>query len=447
MKPEDLSQLVGMLLMLGGFAFFAMSEISIFSLQKVDREALKEDSSIGPTLTHLLSRPRRLLAALLIGTEITGATMTALSASLIAGIAPTMPWLNVVIVAPMLVFFGDVLPQTIGFRFARSSVRFVVRPLSFWNELVSPVRWALSGAADLVLKGLGISSPPAHEQIEEEHLRVLIEQGRATGVIQEAEEEIINRVFDFGDLRVARLMTPRPDIVSLSVTTPWVEIWETIRKAGYSRIPFYQGNPDNVLGILHIKDLLKIRSQPPNARQLQKMLHPPLFVPPSKRAQDLLREFRSRNQHMAIVVDEHGSIVGLLTLDDLLAELVGEILDESDIEEPEVRSIGTNVWSIRAAIDIEDFTEKVGIELPAGDYTTLAGFIFHQLGEAPKKGDSITWDGARYLITGVEGRRITDVTVSLETQEEENKREENKREENKREEIKREENQKEEVSE
>jgi len=142
-----------------------------------------------------------------------------------------------------------------------------------------------------------------------------------------------------------------------------------------------------------------------------------MFVPPSKRAQDLLREFRSRTQHMAMVVDEHGSVVGLTTLDDLLAELVGELLDESDVEEPEVRSLGRNVWTVKASIDIDDFQEKVGVELPEGDYTTLAGFVFHQLGEAPKKGDDVLWDGVRFLVTGVEGRRITDLTVSLETQE------------------------------
>jgi CBS domain containing-hemolysin-like protein len=414
----NLFRLGGVLAMLLSFAFFALSETALFSLQKVDREALKEDPSVGESLRHLLARPRRLLAGLLIGAELSNVTLTTLSASLLLVLAPQFPWLNILIIAPLVIFFGDLVPKTLGFRYSRGAARLVVRPLAFWNEVVSPLRWLLSGVADGVLRIFGVQPAPEAERVKEEQLRVLIDQGRETGVIQQVEQEIIHRVFDFGDIPVSRLMTPRPDIISLPITVPWDELWDTIRQNGYSRIPFYQGSPDNIVGILHVKDLLKLRGQPPpNPRQLQKMLHPAMFVPPSKRAQDLLREFRARNQHMAIVVDEHGSVVGLNTLDDLLAELVGELLDENDVEEPEVRALGRNVWTVKAGIDIDDFQEKVGVELPEGDYTTLAGFVFHQLGEAPKKGDEVTWDGVRFLITGVEGRRITDLTVSLETQE------------------------------
>lgn len=428
MSPEDirailmesLPTLAGFAVALGVFGFFALSETAIFSLQKVDREVLKEDAAVGETLRYLLARPRRLLAALLIGGEVSNASLTALSASLLLTLAPGAPWLNVVIVAPILILFGDLVPKTLGLRFARDVVRRVIRPLAFWCELVSPVRWLLSGAADALLRLIGVHQHQESEQIREEQLRLLIDQGRETGVIQPAEQEIIHRVFDFGDLPVSRLMTPRPDITWLSLTVEWTELWETLRVSGYSRVPFYKGDPDNVAGILHVKDLLRLRGQPhPDARQLQKMLHPAMFVPPSKRAQDLLSEFRKRNQHMAMVVDEHGSVVGLITLDDLLSELVGELLDENDAEEPEVRPIGRNVWAVRASMDIEDFTEKVGIEIPEGEYNTLAGFVFHQLGEAPKKGDAVVWDGTRFLVTGVEGRRITDVTVSMETQDEE----------------------------
>lgn len=414
----NLARLVGVVAMLGCFAFFALSETALFSLQKVDREALKEEPSVGETLRHLLARPRRLLAGLLIGAEFSNVTLTTISASLILAVAPRAPWLNILIVAPLVIFFGDLVPKTLGFRYARASTMWVVRPLAFWNELVSPLRWFLSGIADGILRIFGVQPAPEAERIKEEQLRMLIDQGRETGVIQQVEQEIIHRVFDFGDLPVSRLMTPRPDILSLPITVSWDELWGALRVNGYSRVPFYQSSPDNIVGILHVKDLLKLRGQPPpNPRQFQKTLHPAMFVPPSKRAQDLLREFRARNQHMAMVVDEHGSVVGLVTLDDLLAELVGELLDESDAAEPEVRSLGANVWTVKASIDIDDFHEKVGLELPEGDYTTLAGFVFHQLGEAPKKGDEVLWDGMRFLITGVEGRRITDLTVSLETQE------------------------------
>lgn len=414
----SLFRLLGLVAVLSTFAFFSLSETAIFSLQKVDREALKEMEGTGEVLRHLLARPRRLLAALLIGAEIANSTLSTLSASLIMMVAPHAPWLNILIVAPMVILFGDLVPKTFAMNYARPTVIRVLRPLAFWCEIISPVRWLLAGVADGILRVVGVQQAPESDRMKEDQLRLLIDQGRETGVIQPVEQEIIHRVFEFGELPVSRLMTPRPDIISESITVDWAELWRAVKESGYSRIPFYQGETDNIVGILHVKDLLKLRGQPaPNPRQLQKMLHPAMFVPPSKRAQDLLSEFRKRNQHMAVVVDEHGSVVGLITLDDLLTELVGELLDENDAEEPEVRSIGTNVWSVKAGIDIEDFADKVGIELPEGDYTTLGGFVFHQLGEAPKKGDEVLWDGTRYLVTGVEGRRITNVTVSLETQE------------------------------
>lgn len=423
----DRSQLPGILLGIGGLllacAFFAASESALFSLQKVDREALKDDGRVGELLTRLLHRPQRVLAALLIGNELSNIGLSTLTASVLLTVAPNAPWLNVVIVAPVLVLCGDVLPKTLGFRYNRTLARLLVRPLNFWSEMVSPVRWALSGVVDGILRVLGIPAPDDDQDIQEEQLRTLIDQGTEVGAIQPMEQEIIHRVFEFGEIPVSRLMTPRPDIFGLSITTPWTELLGAVRDQRYSRVPVWQSNPDNVVGILLMKDLLRLRASEkdravtPNIRQLQKMLHPVIYVPPGKLAQDLLREFRARKQHMAMVVDEHGTITGLITLDDLLSELVGEVLDESDGEERDITPLQTDVWSVKAGIDIEDFGKAFHIELPEGDYTTLAGFVLHLLGAAPQKGDEVEWvDEARehcfgFHVAGLEGRRITELTV------------------------------------
>lgn len=409
--PLTVAALLGLLSLC---MFFSISETALFSLQKVDREALKEDATVGETIGHLLHRPRRLLAALLIGNEFANIGLSAASAALVLAAFPDWPWLNIVLVAPVLILFGDVLPKTLGLRFSRQVAARVARPLAFWNEVVSPIRWVLSGIGDLILRAMGISPAPLHDSLQEDQLRTLIDQGRETGVIQPMEQEIIHRVFEFGDLPVSRLMTPRPDIFSLSLTTPWTELLEEIRQARYSRVPIWQGNPDNIVGVLLVKDLLRHREAPPShGRQLLKLLHPAMFVPPSKRAQDLLREFRAKNNHMAVVVDEHGSISGLVTLDDLLTELVGEVLDESDVDEKEAVQVQERVWTVKAAIDIEDFDARFGVALPDGDYTTLGGFVFHQLGAAPNKGDEVEWNSIRFHVSGVDGRRITEVTVTF----------------------------------
>jgi CBS domain containing-hemolysin-like protein len=375
---------------------------------------LKEDRSVGELITHLLHRPRRLLAALLIGNEVANIGLSTVTAALVLAAFPEWPWLNVLLVAPVLILFGDVLPKTLGLRYSRQVAVRVARPLAFWNELVSPIRWALSGLGDLILRSLGITPAPLHDTLQEEQLRTLIDQGRETGVIQPMEQEIIHRVFEFGDLPVSRLMTPRPDIFSLSLTTPWPDLLAELRDARYSRVPIWQGNPENIVGILLVKDLLRHRDSPPShARQLLKLLHPAMFVPPSKRAQDLLREFRVKNNHLAVVVDEHGSIAGLVTLDDLLTELVGEVLDESDVDEKDAVQLQDRVWTVKGGIDIEDFNARFSVELPEGDYTTLGGFVFHQLGAAANKGDEVEWQGLRFHVAGVDGRRITEVTVTF----------------------------------
>ena len=395
-------------------AFFAASEAAFFSLQRVDREALKEDAVVGETIRHLLAQPRRLLAALLMGSEVANIALASTSAALTREAFPAYPWLSIVFVAPVIILFGDITPKTLGIRFSRTIATAVARPLSFWSEMVSPIRFVLTTIADGVLKLLGVSPPKQSEALKEAQLRTLIDQGLQVGVIEPMEQDLIHRVFEFGDLPVSRLMTPRPDIFSLSITSPWPELLGKINEARYSRVPLWQGSPENILGILMMKDLLKLKGAPaPNARQLQKMLHPALFVPPSKRSQDLLREFRQKNVHLALVVDEHGSCAGLVTLDDLLTEIVGAVHDESDAVDSDAVEVSPGVFNVRAGMDVDDFASRFGLELPEGEYTTLGGFVFHTLGHVPTTGDEVEWQGRTFLVYGVEGRRITEVTVTF----------------------------------
>lgn len=417
------STLLGILALLGMCAFFAGSESALFSLQKVDRQSLKDDGRVGELVTHLLHRPQKVLAALLIGNELSNIGLSTLSASILLTVAPSLPWLNVVLVAPVLILCGDVLPKTLGLRYNRVLVRVIVRPLNFWAEMVSPVRWVLAGVVDTILRAFGIAHLDEDQGIQEDQLRTLIDQGREVGAIQPMEQEIIHRVFEFGEIPVSRLMTPRPDIFGLSITTPWPDILAAVKEQRYSRVPIWQSNPDNVVGILLMKDLLRLRASAkdrpttPNVRQIQKMLHPVIYVPPGKLAQDLLREFRSKKNHIAMVVDEHGTITGLITLDDLLTELVGEVLDENDVDERDVTVLEPGVWTVRAGMDIEDFGKHFDLEIPEGEYTTVAGFVLQLLGSAPQKADEVDWtdeDRANrfsFHVAKLDGRRITELTV------------------------------------
>jgi putative hemolysin len=418
--PLDAGALTGTVLVLAVLllvcAFFNLAEVSLFALQKGDRESLRNRGSAGNAVLMMLREPRTLLASILIGVEVANIALGAVSAELARAIAPGMPWLNVAIVAPLVILVGDILPKALGIHFARGASVMVARPLLLWNLVIAPIRWVIDLASAGVLFVLGGRNAPVEASLREEHLRVLIDQGRMAGAIQPIEQEFIHRVFDFGDLPVSRLMTPRPDVFSLPLNTPWADLLEAVREQRYSRIPIWQGSPDNVVGVLLVKDLLRLRNvASPTQRQLQRILRPAPFVPPSKRAQDLLREFRARKQHMALVVDEHGTCIGLVTLDDLLRELVGETPDEDDGPEAPVTELAPGRWRVDGGMDVGDFAARFACTLPEGDWHTVAGFVLHRLGRLPEKGDEAVWDEdatrLTFRVTGVQARRIEELVV------------------------------------
>lgn len=402
-------------------AFFSASETALFSLQPVDRQSL--DRAQRSAVDRLIDHPRRTLASLLIGNETVNITLSTVTAALLLQLAPRWPWLNLVVAAPLLLVFGEVLPKVMALRFNRRVAPLVARPLRLWAILITPLRLVLTWIADGFLVLTGGTAAPKKAALREAHLRDLIDRGRRAGSIGSLEQEVIHRIFEFGDLPVSRLMTPRPDIFSVNLTTPWPELVEALEKAGYSRVPVWRGTRDNIVGILLVKDLLPAilatrdgagtPARAPTIRELMDLLHPPRFVPTTKRAEQMLKEFREEKFHMAVVVDEHGSIAGVVTLDDLLAELVGELLDEHDVEEEDVREVREGLFTVKAGIDIEDFSERFDVEIPEGDYTTLSGFLLSLLGELPEKGQELRWNGLRFTVSGIDGHRLTEISVEV----------------------------------
>jgi putative hemolysin len=224
---------------------------------------------------------------------------------------------------------------------------------------------------------------------------------------------LLDAVMGFGDLPVGRIMTPRTDLVMLAAGAPWAEVLETVRRTAVSRIPVYGRDRDDVIGLLMAKDLLRFLGQPPpSPRILQRILHPAVFVPIFRRADDCLADLRKRRVHAALVVDEHGSLAGLVSLDDLLGELLGEVRDETDAVEPaEVRPQDDGSLLVHAGMDVEDFAQVVGVHLPPGDYATLGGFILSRTHALPRHGQVVEWEGLGLEVEGVVRRRITDIRV------------------------------------
>jgi len=392
--------------------FFSGTETAMFSLQTVDRQRFEDGGRTGRRILQMLEHRTALISGILIGNETVNVTISAFGAFLLANLLPGKPWVNVVVLTPMLLVFSEITPKVIAFRYNARWSRAVVWPLSLFVLLVTPLRWGVAGVVILLARPFGVRGP-REDRLAEPEIRTLLQQGMVSGGVDEREREIIEAVFEFDDLSLGRLMTPLPDMFAIPVDMPWNDLLKACRDAGHSRVPVYDTHLDNVVGVLLLKDLLKYRNRPPaGPRQLRSILLPPTFMPQSKSADVMLHEFMERRFHMAFVVNEHGTLVGLVTLDDLLSELVGEILDdEDDITGPEVVRPRPGMLRVKAIIDLEDFDEETGIHLPEGDYETVGGFVFHLLGRVPEKGDCVQWEGHRFEVAAVEGRRITELCV------------------------------------
>ncbi len=393
-------------------AFFSSSETAIFGLQNYDLEVLKEKDATGRLLDRLRSRPDRLLATILMGNELANVTLASVAAAIVVAMAPRHPWLNVVLVLPLLVLFGEVLPKSLAIRFTRRWALTVCRPLYAIHLIVTPVRWVVVTVSRVITRAFGVSSLGRTEGLREDELRTLVDMGREQGSIKPAEQELIHAVFEFDDLPVGRIMTPRADLVMLDLRSPWSEILATVHEQGMSRIPVYLHDRDNVVGTLMAKDLLRFLGRPPpNLRQVRQILHPPYYVPTFKRADELLEEFRKHRVHMALVVDEHGSTAGLVTLDDLLGELLGELQDEFDEHTQEVRQDKDGSLLVDGAMDIEDFAEQTDTAVPEGDFSTVGGFVLSLTRELPAPGQRASWSDITLDVIEVSERRISTVRV------------------------------------
>ena len=387
---------------------FAGTETAFFTLQKPDRQRFGKGSVTQQQVVKLLARRAPFITSILLGNEIANTLIAATTAAVFEVYAPGRAWLNYVVLPPALVLIAEITPKIIAFRFAPLWTQFIVWPFTVWFWAATPVRWAFGGLVTLVQRAVGAEE--RNDSVAEEELMVYVDNSTRLGELDPSERDIIEAVFEFDDLNVGRLMTPRPDVFSVPLATPWDELLRRCREFGYSRIAISGTGPDDILGVLLVKDLLKFRSTPlQSPKQLRSLLLPPVFVPASKMADSMLREFLERRFHMAFVVDEHGTLVGLVTLDDLLAELIGSHDDETADSEIE-RTEGEGL-TVRASIDLEDFEEETGIALPAGDYHTLGGYVFHQLGRLPRRGDQVSWRSHDFVVSRMEGRRVAEILV------------------------------------
>jgi putative hemolysin len=374
---------------------------------------------------RLKDDPGRFLAVVQLGLTVLGFFASAyaavnLSTKLADGLKTAFPAIGdganglallivTVLLALFTIVFGELVPKSIGLAYAERLAMLVAGPVEWIARVLGPIVWFLTRLTSGITRLLGVQASSDADMTAEE-LKLIVERGGEQGILEAEEEQMINAVIELGDRRLHEVMVPRIAIVALPVSATLDEAIDLIVEGGHSRVPVYEDSIDGVIGIVYAKDLLPVLKVEANARPTVKaLLRTPLFVPESMSIDDLLHEFQRRKVHIAIVLDEYGGTAGLLTIEDLLEEIVGEIQDEYDVEEPMIVRLSPDEARIDGRVDVDELGETFDISIPLEDedeYDTVGGLIFHRLGHVPRPGDEVRLEGLKLTVETTDGRRV-----------------------------------------
>ena len=412
-------------------AFFVMAEIALVSVRRSRIDQLVEEGNPGARrVRRLIDEPGRFLAVAQLGLTFIGFFASAFAAvSLVDGLSNLLVGFGVqpgtaqnaallivtVLLALFTIVFAELIPKSIALGSPERFALALSRPIDLLARLLGPIVTVLNGITRWVARSIGVEMNQ-DAQISADELRLIVERGGEQGVLEAEEEQMINAVIELGDRRVHEVMVPRVAIAAVGADTTLEQAIDLVVEVGHSRIPVYHESIDEIVGILYAKDLLpylKSASGPPPA--LRKLLRPPVLVPESMTVDDLLHEFQRRKVHIAIVLDEYGGTAGLVTIEDLLEEIVGEIQDEYDVEEPMVERLSDHEARIDGRADVDELLEIFDLDLKledAEEYDTVGGLVYHRIGGVPSPGDTIEVDGLRLTVESTDGRRVGKVLVA-----------------------------------
>jgi putative hemolysin len=419
--PELILLLV--LMIINGFLATARS--ALVNVRKARLRQLIEDGvGAARTAERLAEDASRLLATTQLGMMLTsffaGAVVAVISAPslaealqpLLGGASYPVAFVLVVFVAAIvMLILAELVPETIAVQHSERLALWLARPLAVLSVVVMPLVHLMVWLSNTIARLFGAAPRGDLPFVTEEEIKTLVDAGEEEGVIQEDEKQMIYSIFELGDTLAREVMVPRIDVVALDVSAPMLEALDAIMEAGHSRIPIYDETIDNVQGVLYAKDLLPYLREGRTDVPLRKILRQAYFIPETKKASDLLPDLQQRRVHMAIVVDEYGGMAGLVTIEDLLEEIVGEIQDEYDTEEPFVEFISDNEYLFDARVDLDDLNRLMDVALPTEDSDTLGGFIYTELGKVPAVGDRVFFEDMGFTVESVAGRRIKKVRV------------------------------------
>jgi putative hemolysin len=408
----DAALLAGAVVLILLSAVFALSETAITRTSKVKAIALVEEKRRGAvSLLKLVERADRNIPVILFSLQI----CTLVAATIIGVVANEVVGALGVVVATafeivVIFIFAELAPKIWAVQHTERAA-LMVAPFLLAVVQFAPLRWvtqALIAMANLVLPGKGLKEGP---YVTEGVLLAMADSAADEAVIEREERKLIHSIIDFGDTVAREVMVPRPDMVTVSAEATVSDSADVASSAGVSRVPVYGKGIDDIVGVVYVKDIMKAEREESGAVPVSGIMRQAQFVPETKRIAEVMREMQAGKQHMAIVVDEYGGTAGLITLEDVLEELVGEISDEYDIYHARVELLDDGQVQVDASLSIDEVNELTGIDLPEGDWDTVGGFLYHLLGHVPNEGESAVFDGHRLVAEKVNGRRIARVLI------------------------------------
>jgi len=399
-------------------AFFSISETAFIALQRIRVEHLVETKVTGAKrVASMIERPEKLLSTILLGNNLVNTAAAALATALAVSIWEEWGILIATIgISIILLVFCETTPKTIATQHAEKLSLTLAQPIQTISWLFTPFVVVLSWISSGFTKILG-GTPVLRSLASDEEIRTMISVGHREGTVEESEAKMLHRVFDFGDRPVREVTVPRPEVVSIEQGSKLADFLALYAESPLSRFPVYQENMDNVVGILSVKDVLMALAKSTTDKEsaIDDLIRPAYFTPEAKRINELFTEMRDNNYRMAVVVDEYGGTAGIVSLSRLVEEIVGPVGDELAAVEKEYEIINEYTFQIDGSMRLEEANEEMDLELPDGDYETVAGFVLNLLGHIPRTGEQLRYKGLKLVITKMRGMKIEEILLTKES--------------------------------
>lgn len=411
-------------------AFFAATEMAVVSANKSKISVLaNEGNKKAEALQSLMEETSKFLATIQVGITLGGYFASASAATTLSQpLAMVLSNLNVpasnqiamivvtILLSYLTLVLGELFPKRVALQNAEKIAIFAAKPILWFSRIAAPFVKILTLSTNLLVRIFGIKDEELEERVSEEEIRMMINAGEEYGVINEIEKELIDGVFEFDDTLAKEIMTPRVNVFSIDVNTPVDKIIDMVLEEKYSRIPVYEDNIDNIIGILYIKDLfIQYRKHSMDENSIRKLLRQPYFVPETKNIDELFRELQSTNNHIALLADEYGAFVGIVTIEDIIEEIMGNIFDEYDDKGELIKKIDSNSYIVDGLTSIDDVNEELNLNLLSEDFDTIGGFVIDLLGHIPKPNENktISYENVLFKIEKVKEKRIDKIRISI----------------------------------